>query len=96
MSSFLQDLGFLVGEVSAEDALGFGIEVVGAVTQVVGKAKHDTLMGNEDIAARTVNSDALATQVAQGGGIIHMASREGLAGSCKTLQPVILLSRKSS
>ena len=77
--SLRDDCGLGVGEVGAEDALRLGVEVVGAVTQVVGKAKHGALMGNEDIAARTVNSDALATQVAQGGGIIHMASREGLA-----------------
>ena len=49
----------------AEDTQGLGVEVVGPVAQVVGKAEDGALVGDEDIAARVVNGDALAAQ-AQG------------------------------
>ena len=38
----------------AEDALGLGVEVVGAVAQVVGETEDGTLMSDEDIATRAV------------------------------------------
>ena len=56
----------------AEDALGLGINVVGPVAQVVGKTEDGTLVGDENIATWTIDHDALATQVTQGGGIIHL------------------------
>lgn len=61
-----------------EDALGFGIEVVGAVAQVVGKAEDGALMGDEDVASRAVNGDRFAAQVSQGGGVVHLTDGEGL------------------
>ena len=60
-----------------EDALGLGIEVVGAVTQVVGEAEDSALVGDEDMASRSVNGDRLAAQVSQGGGVVHLADGEG-------------------
>ena len=62
----------------AEDALGLGVEVVGAVPQVIDKAQDGSLMGYEHMATRTVNSDALATQVAQGRRIIHLTDLESI------------------
>ena len=40
----------------AEDALGLGVEVVGAVAQVVGEAEDGTLVGNEDVATGGVKA----------------------------------------
>ena len=76
--SLRDDYGFGGGEVGAEDALGLGVEVVGAVAQVVGETEDGTLMGDEDAATRAVNRDALATQVTQCGGIIHLADGESI------------------
>ena len=64
-----------------EDALGLGVEVVGAVAQVIGKAQDGSLMGDKDMASRPVNNDRLATQVAQCSRIVHLADRESLISS---------------
>jgi len=65
----------------AEDALGLGIEIVGTVAQVVGETEDSSLMGDENVATRAVNCDALATQVTQCGEIIHIANGESIDGS---------------
>ena len=63
----------------AEDAQGFGIEVVGTVTQIVGKTEDGALVGNEDVTTGTVEDNALAAQVAQSRLIIHLTHGESVS-----------------
>ena len=72
---------FVAGQVGAEDALGFGIKVVGAVAQVIGEAQDGAIVGDKDVAAGAINGDALAAQVAQGGGIIDLTDGERAVGT---------------
>ena len=74
--SLRDDCGLSVGKVGAEDALRLGVEVIGTVAQVVGKAQDSALMGDEDVASWSVHGDALATQVAQGRRVIHLTDGE--------------------
>ena len=55
----------------AKNAQGFRIEVVGAITQIVGKTEDSALVGKEDVTTGTVEDNALAAQVAQSRLIIH-------------------------
>ena len=68
-----------VGQMGAENAQGFRIEVVGAVTQIVGKTEDSALMGNKDITTGAVEDNALAAQVAQSRLIIHLTHGESIS-----------------
>ena len=71
-----------IGQMGAENAQGFGIKVVGAVTQIVGKTEDSALVGNEDVTTGTIEDNALAAQVAQSCLIINLTHGKSASRHC--------------
>ena len=67
----------MVGIVFADDAQALGIEVVGAIAQIVDPTQRDIVIGHQHWATGGVDRDGLATQIGQCGGIIDTARGQG-------------------